>query len=114
MLSFTRLLTSLFKSINEAVVIRNSVYLESIFIPIFQLTLVSLIIYFYGFEDRMIVTSYFIGQFFGTLIKVLYFKSKSNLLFSRENKENLNVNKKILQNYSNLSYIYALFSMLLT
>lgn len=114
LLSFTRLLTSLYKSINESVVIRNSVYLESILIPVIQLLLVSLVIYFYGFEDRMIVSSYFVGQFFGTLVKVVYLKSKSSLLFSVVDKQTINISKKMQQNYSNLSYIYALFSMLLT
>ena len=113
LLSFTRLLTSLYKSINESVVIRNSVYLETFLIPTIQLLLVSLVIYFYGFEDRMIVTSYFVGQFFGTLAKVMYLKSKSSLLFSTVDKQTFNVSQKMQQNYSNLSYVYALFSMLL-
>jgi len=114
LLSFTRLLTSLYKSINESIVIRNSVYLESILIPAIQLLLVSLVIYFYGFEDRMIVSSYFIGQFFGTLVKVVYLKSKSSLLFSEVDQQTIDISQKMQQNYSNLSYIYALFSMLLT
>ncbi len=114
LLSFTRLLTSLYKSINESVVIRNSVYLESILIPVIQLLLVSLVIYFYGFEDRMIVSSYFVGQFFGTLVKLVYLRSKSSLLFSVVDKQTINISQKMQKNYSNLSYIYALFSMLLT
>ena len=113
LISFTRLLLNLYKSINESAVIRNSIYIESVFIPIFQLSLVALIIYFYGFEDRMIVSSYFIGQFFGTLIKAIYLKSKSFLLFSTLHKEALNLSKKMQENYSNLSYFYALFAMLL-
>ena len=102
LISFTRLLLNLYKSINESAVIRNSIYIESVFIPIFQLSLVALIIYFYGFEDRMIVSSYFIGQFFGTLIKAIYLKSKSFLLFSTLHKEALNLSKKMQENYSNL------------
>ena len=105
LLSFTRLLTSLYKSINESVVIRNSVYLETFLIPSIQLLLVSLVIYFYGFEDRMIVTSYFVGQFFGTLAKVMYLKSKSSLLFSTVDKQTFNVSQKMQQKYSNLSYV---------
>ncbi len=113
LLSFTRLLTNLYKSINESVIVKNSIYIESLLIPVFQLLLVSLIIYFYGFEDRMIVSSYFIGQFLGTLLKVIYLKYKSSLLFSTKFQQSLTLSKKMQENYSNLSYIYALFSMLL-
>ena len=37
LLSFTRLLTNLYKSINESAVVRNSIYIESILVPVFQL-----------------------------------------------------------------------------
>ena len=113
LLSFTRLLTNLYKSINESAVVRNSIYIESILVPVFQLFLVSIIIYFYGFDDRMIVSSYFIGQFLGTFLKTYYLKSRSNKLFSQSNEVTLNLSKELQNNYSNLSYIYALFSMLL-
>ena len=113
LISYTRLLVNLYKSVNESTVVRNSIYVESILVPVFQLLLVTLIIYFYGFEDRMIVSSYFIGQFFGTLIKTLYLRYKSSILFSKTQKQTLNLSKKMQENYSNLSYIYALFSILL-
>jgi len=113
LISFTRLLVKLYGSLNESVIVRNSIYLESIFIPIFQLSLVSLIIYFYDFEDRMIVSSYFIGQFLGTLIKTIYLKKKSNTLFQTNNKEVLSITEKMQKNYSNLSYLYTMFAMLL-
>jgi len=113
LLSFTRLLTNLYKSINESVIVRNSIYIESVLVPVFQLFLVSLIIYFYGFDDRMIVSFYFIGQFLGTFVKTYYLKSSSNKLFAESRKSTLNLSKDIQNNYSNLSYLYVLFSMLL-
>ena len=113
LISYARLLTNLYKSLNESKIIRNSIYIESLLIPIFQLLLVVIIIYFYGFEDRMIVSSYFIGQFFGTLIKTLYLKRNTDILFSSFHEKTLNISKKMQENYSNLSYIYAIFAMLL-
>ena len=43
----------------------------------------------------------------------MFLKSKSSLLFSTVDKQTFNVSQKMQQNYSNLSYVYALFSMLL-
>ena len=46
LISYTRLLINLYKSLNESTTIRNSIYIESLLIPIFQLLLVTLVIYF--------------------------------------------------------------------
>ena len=74
-----RQLVSYFKSTNKTLVIKKSIYTESLATIFFQFFFVIFIVRNFGFDDRMLASAYFLGQLLGNGLRMLYLTRRLNL-----------------------------------
>ena len=112
-LSFTRIYLNFFRSQNRSEIIKISSYLESFLIPLSQILLMGLIIISYGFEDRMIVSAFFLGQLLGTFVKFSYLRRNLLKTFNQQNNDDLDPKSNDVSKFAWYGYMYSWFSLML-
>ena len=71
-LSFNTMFNSLLRALDKSTTVLRGTYLLGLLTPFIQLSLVAFIIFLEGFNDRMIVTAYFVGQCFALNLTIQY------------------------------------------
>tara|TARA_Y100000590_G_scaffold120403_1_gene137856 strand:+ start:3500 stop:4915 length:1416 start_codon:yes stop_codon:yes gene_type:complete len=105
-----RQLVSYFKSTNSTQIIKKSIYVESLITLFFQFLFVLYIVNYFGFDDRMLASAYFMGQLFGNALRMFYLTRKLNIQEdNRYQKSNASINR-----YALYGYFYSIFSVMLT
>ena len=105
-----RQLVSYFKSTNKTLVIKKSIYTESLATIFFQFFFVIFIVRNFGFDDRMLASAYFLGQLLGNGLRMLYLTRRLSLeADSRFKKSDASINR-----YALFGYLFSIFSVMLT
>ncbi len=105
-----RQLVSYFKSTNKTGTIKKSIYIDSLITLFFQFLFVLIIVNYFGFDDRMLASAYFLGQFFGSSFRMFYLTRKLSFYEDKKYvKSDASINK-----YALYGYLYAIFSVMLT
>jgi len=101
---------SYFKSINKTAIIKKSIYVDSLVTLIFQFLFVLIIVNFFGFDDRMLASAYFLGQLFGSSFRLFYLTRKLSFKDDMEfDSSDASMNK-----YALYGYLFSIFSVMLT
>lgn len=113
LIAHNRFLTSILKSNLQSLKVLKYNQLLSISTPITQILSVYFVISISDFQDRMIVSAYFIAQVLVLLINnfsILIFVRRTINFEKLDNFENLNT----ISTYSNYTYLYIIFSSVIT
>ena len=113
-LSFNTMYNSLLRALDSSDTILKGTFILGFSTPFIQLSLVVFIIFLEGFNDRMIVTAYFVGQClaFGLTTQYLY-KHVNNYLRDLDIQEQSNLNNRRINSFMNYSFLFYIFSSLL-
>tara|TARA_B100001564_G_scaffold1791_1_gene1584 strand:+ start:3099 stop:4514 length:1416 start_codon:yes stop_codon:yes gene_type:complete len=105
-----RQLVSYFKSTNKTSTIKKSIYIDSLITLFFQFLFVLFIVNYFGFDDRMLASSYFLGQMLGSAFRMFYLTRKLSFYEDKTyGNSDASINK-----YAFYGYLYSIFSVMLT
>lgn len=113
LISLNKLLLAKLRSLEKSQEIFYSSLVDSVFVQLVQLLLIGTVVYFDGFDSRVIVTVFFFSQTIGNILKFYYFKVKTSLNTKLIIKFFTKKYKSDISNFSNLSFLLLLSSYFL-
>lgn len=105
LISLNKLFISKLRTLEMATHVFKSAFFESLLIQSLQLLLIALTVELDGYDSRVIVTSFFLVQFLGNLLKLIYFSLSLNFNFFALKQYLTSKKPKDFLKFSNINFL---------